>query len=137
VENIRRIGEVAKLMTDAGLIVLCSFISPYRADRQMVRNLMDAGEFIEIFVDTPLEDCIKRDPKGLYAKAKAGNLKNFTGVDAPYEVPEEAEIRLPTMNRTPAQLAKVVLDFLLEQKMIGLSGEPLNFANDGFRGTDI
>ena len=83
VENIRRIGEVAKLMTEAGLIVLCSFISPFRAERRMVRELLDAGEFIEIFVDTPIEECIARDPKGLYRRALAGEIKNFTGVDQP------------------------------------------------------
>jgi len=137
VENIRRIGEVAKLMVDSGLIVLCSFISPYRADRQMARGLVDASEFIEIFVDTPLEDCIKRDPKGLYAKAKAGQLKNFTGVDAPYEPPEQPEIHLRTVGHTPAQLAKTVLDTLLERKIIGASGEKLNFASEWFRGSDI
>ena len=93
-ENIRRIGEVAKLMTDAGLIVLCSFISPFRAERRMVRELLDAGEFIEIFVDTPLEECIARDPKGLYKRALAGEIKNFTGVDQPYETPENPEIHL-------------------------------------------
>ncbi|HZS63458.1 MAG TPA: sulfate adenylyltransferase subunit CysN [Xanthobacteraceae bacterium] len=137
VENIRRIGEVAKLMTDAGLIVLCSFISPYRADRQMVRGLSDAAEFIEIFVDTPLEDCIARDPKGLYAKAKAGNLKNFTGVDAPYETPENPELHLRTIGHTPTQLAVEVLDLLLARGMIGLSGGTPKFAADWFRGSGI
>ena len=88
VENIRRVGEVAKLMVESGLIVLCSFISPYRAERDMVRRLVDPDEFIEIFVDTPIDTCIERDPKGLYAKAQAGQLKNFTGVDAPYEPPQ-------------------------------------------------
>ena len=88
VENIRRVGEVAKLMTEGGLIVLCSFISPYRAERDMVRGLVADGEFIEVFVDTPIEECIRRDPKGLYAKAKAGTIKNFTGFDAPYEPPQ-------------------------------------------------
>ena len=87
VENIRRAGEVAKLMVDCGLIVICSFISPYKAERDMVRNLVD-GEFIEVFVDTPIDECVRRDPKGLYAKAKAGKIKNFTGIDAPYEPPE-------------------------------------------------
>jgi bifunctional enzyme CysN/CysC len=137
VENIRRVGEVAKLMIDGGLIVLCSFISPYRADRQMVRSLVEPSEFIEIFVDTPLEDCISRDPKGLYAKAKAGQLKNFTGVDAPYEAPEQPEIHLKTEGSTPAQLAKTILDVLIERKIIGLSGEPLSFTPEWFRGSDI
>src|SRR5437899_805910 len=96
VENIRRSGEVAKLMTEAGLIVLCSFISPYRAERIGVRNLVGEGEFIEVFVDTSIEECVKRATKGLYAKAKAGELKNFTGIDSPYEPPENAEIRIDT-----------------------------------------
>ena len=87
VENIRRVGEVARLMIDAGLIVLCSFISPFRAERQMVRDLVEDGEFIEIFVDTPLETSIERDPKGLYRRALAGEIKNFTGIDQPYEAP--------------------------------------------------
>ena len=137
VENIRRVSEVAKLMVDSGLIVICSFISPYAADRQMARTLVDASEFIEIFVDTPLEDCIKRDPKGLYAKAKAGKLKNFTGVDAPYERPEHPEIHLRTEGHSPAQLAKMVLDALLERKIIGTAGQNLNFASEWFRGSDI
>ena len=94
VENIRRIGEVAKLMVDAGLIVLTAFISPYRADRQMVRELVGEHEFIEVFVDTPLEVCERRDSKGLYAKARAGVIKNFTGIDAPYEEPLEPDVRL-------------------------------------------
>jgi bifunctional enzyme CysN/CysC len=136
VENIRRAGEVAKLMVDSGLIVLCSFISPYRADRQMARSLIDASEFIEIFVDTPLEDCIARDPKGLYAKAQAGKLKNFTGVDAPYEIPENPEIHLRTTGHTPAQLADRVLNTLLERKIIGAAGD-LVFAPEWFRGSDI
>ncbi|MEA2985445.1 MAG: bifunctional enzyme CysN/CysC [Alphaproteobacteria bacterium] len=137
VENIRRVGEVAKLMTESGLIVLCSFISPYRADRQMVRSLVDESEFLEVFVDTPVEDCIRRDPKGLYAKAKAGQLKNFTGIDAPYEAPEQPEIHLKTVGQSPVQLAKVILDYLLEHKIIGLSGEPLSFTSEWFRGSDI
>ena len=94
VENIRRIGEVAKLMTEAGLVVLCSFISPFRAERRMVRELVADGEFIEVFVDTPIEQCIARDPKGLYRRALAGEIKNFTGVDQAYEAPEHAELHL-------------------------------------------
>ena len=90
VENIRRVGEVAKLMADAGLIVLISFISPFRAERDMVRDMMPAGEFVEIFVDTPLAVAEARDVKGLYKKARAGELKNFTGIDSPYEPPEIA-----------------------------------------------
>ena len=94
VENIRRIGEVAKLMVDAGLIVLCSFISPFAAERRLAREMVEPGEFIEIFVDTPLQVCIERDPKGLYKRALAGQIKNFTGVDQAYEKPEHAEIVL-------------------------------------------
>jgi bifunctional enzyme CysN/CysC len=96
VENIRRVGEVAKLFVDSGMIVLCSFISPFRAERRMVRELVEENEFIEIFVDTPLEECIRRDPKGLYARARAGKIKNFTGIDSPYETPEHPEILLAT-----------------------------------------
>jgi len=96
VENIRRIGEVGKLFTDAGLIVLSAFISPYTSDRELVRNLFPAGEFIEVFMDTPLATCEQRDPKGLYKKARAGTLKNFTGIDSPYERPAQAELVLDT-----------------------------------------
>jgi bifunctional enzyme CysN/CysC len=120
VENIRRVGEVAKLMTEAGIIVLCSFISPYRAEREMVRRLVPAGEFIEVFVDTPIDECMRRDPKGLYAKAKAGGIKNFTGIDAPYESPEAPEISLRTAGRDPEQLAASVVKELAERKIIGL-----------------
>ena len=109
IENIRRIGQVAKLMTDAGLIVICSFISPYRAEREMVREMFAQGEFIEIFVDTPIEECIRRDPKGLYAEARAGRIKNFTGFDAPYEAPTNPDILLRTRDRTPDVLAAEVL----------------------------
>jgi bifunctional enzyme CysN/CysC len=118
VENIRRIGEVAKLMTDAGLIVLCSFISPFRAERQMVRELVGEGEFIEIFVDTPLDTCIARDPKGLYRRALAGEIKNFTGVDQAYEVPERPEIRLAANDGTAAVLAEQVVSLLAERKIV-------------------
>jgi len=109
VENIRRAGEVAKLMLESGLIVLCSFISPYRAERDAVRNMLEGGEFMEVFVDTPIEECMRRDPKGLYAKAKLGELKNFTGVDAPYEPPEDPELHLYTRGRSPEQLAELVI----------------------------
>jgi adenylylsulfate kinase len=93
-ENIRRVGEVAKLMVDAGLVVLTAFISPHRAERQMVRERLGEGRFIEVFVDTPLAICEARDPKGLYKKARAGELRNFTGIDSVYEAPEKAEIHL-------------------------------------------
>jgi bifunctional enzyme CysN/CysC len=112
VENIRRIAEVARLMTDAGLIVLTSFISPFRAERQLARELAAPGEFIEIYVETPLETAIARDPKGLYKRALAGEIKNFTGVDQPYEAPEAAEIVLSTANATPEALAERVLEEL-------------------------
>lgn len=109
VENIRRVGEVAKLMVDAGLIVACAFISPFRAERAMVRALFDAGEFFEVFIDTPMEECIRRDPKGLYAKAKSGKLPNFTGIDSPYERPECPEMTLSTIGKTAEELALDVL----------------------------
>jgi bifunctional enzyme CysN/CysC len=114
VENIRRAGEVAKLFVDAGLVVLCSFISPFRAERRMVRDLVGDGEFVEVFVDTPIEECMRRDPKGLYAKAKAGAIANFTGIDSPYEAPERPEIHLSTVGRTPEQSATEVLTRLRE-----------------------
>ena len=102
VENIRRAGEVAKLMADSGLIVLCSFISPYNAERNMVRDLMDDAEFIEIFVDTPIDECVLRDPKGLYAKAASGKIKNFTGIDAPYEAPGAPKVHLKRWTNRPS-----------------------------------
>ena len=118
VENIRRVGEVAKLMTEAGLIVLCSFISPFRAERQMVRELIQPTEFIEIFVDTPLDECIRRDPKGLYAKARAGRLEHFTGLDSPYETPESPELRVTTMGTTPESVVEHVLEELRRRNII-------------------
>ncbi|NDV89046.1 sulfate adenylyltransferase subunit CysN [Aurantimonas aggregata] len=104
VENIRRVAETAKLMVDAGLIVLVSFISPFRAERRMAREMMGEGEFVEIFIDTPFEECAGRDPKGLYAKAARGEIKNFTGVDSPYEQPENADIHLRTLENQPEDL---------------------------------
>jgi bifunctional enzyme CysN/CysC len=112
VENIRRVAEVAKLMVDAGLIVLVSFISPFRAERRMARELMAEGEFVEVFVDTPIAEAEKRDVKGLYAKARAGQLKNFTGVDSPYEAPENAEIRIDTTALSAEQAAEQIVDWL-------------------------
>ena len=112
VENIRRVGEVARLMVDAGLIVLVSFISPFRSERRMVRNLMNEGEFLEIFVDTPLEICETRDPKGLYKKARAGVLKNFTGIDSEYERPLLADITLQTVDHSVDTLVDQVIDKL-------------------------
>jgi bifunctional enzyme CysN/CysC len=118
VENIRRVGEVAKLMAEAGLIVICSFISPFRAERRMVRELAAPIGFFEIFVDTPLDECIRRDPKGLYAKAKAGRIENFTGLDSAYEAPEGAEIRVPTVGVTPEAAAEQILDELRRREII-------------------
>jgi bifunctional enzyme CysN/CysC len=109
VENIRRVGEVAGLMADAGLIVLVSFISPFRAEREMARKMVPEGEFLEVFIDTPLADAEKRDVKGLYAKARAGELKNFTGIDSPYEAPENPEIRIDTNAMTPEQAAEAIV----------------------------
>ena len=112
IENIRRVGEVARLMTDAGLIVLTAFISPFRAEREMVRNMLPEGEFIEVFVDTPLEEAERRDEKGLYAKARAGELQNFTGIDSPYEAPEAPEIRIDTTQLTAEQAADAIVQEL-------------------------
>jgi bifunctional enzyme CysN/CysC len=112
VENIRRVGEVAKLFVDAGLIVLCAFISPFGAERRMVRDLVGEGEFIEVFVDTSIEECRRRDPKGLYAKADLGALKNFTGVDSPYEPPEHPELVLSTGEHGADELARMVVEHL-------------------------
>ncbi len=112
VENIRRVGEVAKLMTNAGLIVLTAFISPFRAEREMVREMFPAGEFVEVFVNTPLSVAEERDVKGLYKKARAGELKNFTGIDSPYEAPSNPEITLNTTDMTPQQAAQHVIDWM-------------------------
>ncbi|WP_428681909.1 sulfate adenylyltransferase subunit CysN [Sphingopyxis sp.] len=113
IENIRRVGEVAKLMTDAGLIVITAFISPFRAERDMVRSMLPEGEFLEIFIDTPLAEAEKRDVKGLYKKARSGQLKNFTGIDSPYEAPETPEIRIDTTAMTPEEAADLIIDRLL------------------------
>jgi len=113
IENIRRVGEVAKLMTDAGLIVLTAFISPFRAERDMVRGLLADGEFFEVFVDTPLEEAERRDVKGLYKKARSGQLKNFTGIDSPYEAPENPEIRVDTMRETPEEAAERIVALII------------------------
>jgi len=112
VENIRRVGEVAKLMVDAGLITLVSFISPFRAERRLAREMVEQAEFVEVFVDTPIEECLKRDPKGLYKRALAGEIKNFTGVSSPYEPPESPELHLETVGKDPEDLADRVIAFL-------------------------
>src|SRR5690606_23081017 len=114
VENIRRVAEVARLMVDAGLIVLVSFISPFRAERQMARRLFGEDEFLEAYVNTPLEVAERRDVKGLYAKARAGELRNFTGIDSPYEVPEHPELVLDTLAATPEVLAERLAALLLQ-----------------------
>ncbi len=118
VENIRRIAEVSRLFVEAGLIVIVSFISPYRAERMMARDRVADGEFLEIFVDTPIEECRRRDPKGLYVKADAGQIRNFTGVDAPYEAPVDPEIRLQTLEGSPDDLAEVVVTNLRDRGII-------------------
>jgi bifunctional enzyme CysN/CysC len=112
VENIRRVSEVSKLMADAGLIVLVSFISPFRAERRMAREMLEQGEFIEVHVDTPLEVCEKRDVKGLYAKARAGQIKNFTGIDSDYEAPENAEITINTAEKSAELTAGEIIEHL-------------------------
>ena len=116
IENIRRVGEVAKLMADAGLIVLTAFISPFRAEREMVRKMLPEGEFVEIFVDTPLEVAEARDVKGLYKKARSGTLKNFTGIDSPYEPPEDPDIRVNTVEMTPEEAAEHIVRQLMPLK---------------------
>ncbi|WP_413042843.1 adenylyl-sulfate kinase [Pseudomonas sp. YJ42] len=118
IENIRRVGEVARLMVDAGLIVLVSFISPFRSERQMVRTLMEPSEFLEIFVDASLEICEARDPKGLYRKARAGQLPNFTGIDSRYEPPSAPELRLPAGEASPEVLAEQVMALLRARAML-------------------
>jgi adenylylsulfate kinase len=119
-ENIRRIGEVAKLFADAGLITLTAFISPYRRDRDAVRALLQPGQFVEIFVDASLETCEKRDPKGLYKKARAGEIKGFTGIDDPYEAPEKPELVLDSNNKGIDDLAKEVVRYLEQNGYLGL-----------------
>jgi bifunctional enzyme CysN/CysC len=118
VENIRRLAEVARLMADAGLIVICAFISPFRVDRQMAREIAAPHKFIEVFIDTPLAECMRRDPKGLYAKAQSGNLPNFTGLDSPYEAPDNPELRLATLDAPPAALADALIATLRAQSII-------------------
>lgn len=118
IENIRRIGEVSKLFTDAGLIVLSAFISPFTSDRRMVRNLFPSGEFIEVFMDTPLTTCEDRDPKGLYEKAREGKIKDFTGIDSPYESPEHAEVVLDTSRLSVDECVEQLVNYLLEHGVV-------------------
>jgi bifunctional enzyme CysN/CysC len=119
VENIRRVAEVAKLMADAGLITLVSFISPFRTERRMARDLLEAGEFVEVFVDTPLAEAERRDVKGLYKKARRGELKNFTGIDSPYEAPENPEIRLDTTRVSATEAADQIIEYLAQSGILG------------------
>ena len=118
VENIRRVAEVSKLMVDAGLITLVSFISPFKSERQMAKDLLSSDEFFEIFVNTPLEECEKRDPKGLYKKARAGELKNFTGIDSLYEEPENPDLILDTTSSNAEELTDQIINFLQLKKII-------------------
>ncbi|WP_165855402.1 adenylyl-sulfate kinase [Marinobacter sp. JSM 1782161] len=117
-ENIRRIGEVSKLFTDAGLIVISAFISPFNADRRMVRKLFPAGEFIEVFMDTPIQACEQRDPKGLYEKARRGDIKNFTGIDSPYEAPERPEVRIDSSTSSVEQCVDALIAYLVHRELI-------------------
>jgi bifunctional enzyme CysN/CysC len=118
VENIRRVAEVSKLFVEAGLITLVAFISPFRAEREMARDLVAPGEFIEIFVDTPLAACEERDPKGLYKKARRGELQNFTGLDSPYEAPSNPELTLNALNENPSDLADRIIDYMQRHGML-------------------
>ena len=118
VENIRRISEVAQLFVDAGLIVSTAFISPFAADRAMAAAKLSAGEFIEVFIDTPIAICEQRDPKGLYKKARAGEIKDFTGIDSPYEAPENPTIHIDTSDKSIEQCAQQVVDYLVEHGFI-------------------
>jgi bifunctional enzyme CysN/CysC len=118
IENIRRIGEVAKLMTDAGLIVITAFISPFRSEREMVRNLLPYGEFVEIYVSTPLEECERRDPKKLYRKARNGEIPNFTGISSPYEAPETPEIRVDASTCSVDESVGIILRYLSDHGLL-------------------
>ncbi|MEP0355830.1 MAG: adenylyl-sulfate kinase [Paraglaciecola sp.] len=118
VENVRRVGEVAKLFVDAGVIVLTAFISPFKSERDFCRNLLEELEFIEVFIDTPIEECEKRDPKGLYQKARQGEIKDFTGIDSPYEAPESPEITLTYTGQSAAESAEQLFDLLKEKGII-------------------
>ena len=120
IENIRRIGEVSKLMTDAGLIVLVSFISPFRAERELARKLIGTDKFCEVYVHAPIEVAEARDPKGLYAKARSGQLPNFTGVDSPYELPEHPELRIDTTTTSPDLASEMIVAHLATMGVIDL-----------------
>jgi len=122
VENIRRVGEVAKLFVDSGQIVLTAFISPFVADRELVRSLVEKDEFIEVFIDTPIEVCESRDPKGLYKKARAGEIKDFTGIDSPYEPPKSADIHILNDKVSIEKACEQIIDFLIENHYITWRG---------------
>jgi bifunctional enzyme CysN/CysC len=124
VENIRRVAEVARLMADAGLMVLVSFISPFRSERRLARSLMSEGEFIEVFVDAPLDVCESRDPKGLYRKARRQEISNFTGIGSPYEPPENAEVRIESHKLTPEEAVEVLLEYLRDRGMTKPAARP-------------
>jgi len=117
-ENIRRIGEVSKLFTDAGLITLTAFISPFKADRKAVRDMLEPDRFIEVYVDCPLDICEQRDVKGLYKKARNDEISAFTGISSPYEAPEHPEIKVNTGMQKPEESAKIIIDFLIEKHII-------------------
>ena len=124
-ENVRRMAEVAGLMYDAGLITLAACISPFKAERDFARSLVPAGKFVEVFVDTPLELCEQRDNKGLYRRARAGEISNFTGIDSPFERPEEPEIAINTSGRSPGQCIDTIVDYLFARRLIkGTGSDP-------------
>ena len=123
IENIRRIGEVSKLFVDAGLLVTTAFISPFIKDREMVRNQLAKGRFIEVFIDTPIEICEQRDPKGLYKKARAGEIKNFTGIDSTYECPQSPEVHIKAGNKNVEHCAQQVIQFLLDNHYLAQTKE--------------
>lgn len=124
-ENIRRVGEVSKLMADSGLIVLAAFISPFRADRRIVREILPDKQFVEVFVDAPLKVCQERDPKGLYAKAQRGEIRQFTGIDSPYEEPEQAEVRIQAGEVSVAAAVNQLLDYLHQAGALQGGYEPV------------
>tara|TARA_B100000989_G_scaffold142729_2_gene106267 strand:- start:2040 stop:2648 length:609 start_codon:yes stop_codon:yes gene_type:complete len=122
VENIRRIGEVAKLFNDAGLIVLTAFISPFKSDRKMVRDLFKKSDFLEVFIDASIEICEKRDPKGMYKKARSGEIKNFTGISSPYEAPENPEIHVINNELSLEEASNKIVQYLIENNYINSKG---------------
>ena len=127
-ENIRRVGEVAKLATDAGLIVLAAFISPFRSDRRIVRDILPQNQFVEVFVDTSLEICKQRDPKGLYEKAERGEIKQFTGIDSPYETPEAAEVYLDAETQSVAESVNQLLEYLYQSDVLKAGYAPISIS---------